>query len=390
MLAVLALGGYAPRTSTANSVPHGPLSMRDRATVPTASHLAATSPHRAAVWLGHQSVVASVRIQSDKRTLDIQYRDGASLVILPPELHAHWVPSRGFTRLSTTHGPVRDGAQPRALVLEPFAHQLGRTEAQTLTAKLTQQGFKVDLYEDQAVTVGVLESMANYSVVYIRSHSNVYGDGDAMVVTGETDAGPYAALFQDGSVAQATVAGEPNTNLYVAIRAPFFTKHVGMFPTDSVVFINGCAVLGATTFWGALHSRGDSALIGWDNEVYSFVNEAAASAVFDHFGAGQSVRDDIKAATDLGYGVSTVGDKVSHLGYTGNGDLTLQEVLTQSAPTPTAASTPIPTATATATPTSTPTPHKTTTHKKKLHCKRGYHIVHGKCRHCKNGKCKKR
>lgn len=406
------------------------LTQADRRVARVATHLAGSSPARAAAWLQHQHGVASVGLGPDWQTLDVHFVDGAELGILPrTQLQASFVTPHLAVGPVRRHVRTADAAQGHALVLEPFAHLLGHDGSfgQEEADLLTQAGFHVDVLRDASVTIGSLQNLASYSVVYMETHSNVLPDGDAIVVSGDTNAGAYPALFQDASVMQATVAGDPSMTLYLAVKSRFIQQHVGTWPDSSIVFINGCAVMNAPKFVGALQGRNVSSLVGWDNESFSSVDEAAASFIFQHLSQGQSVATAVNGAIGFGLGTSVVNGKVAHLSFTGDGQNTLANALAEATPTPiptatstsTVTPTPTPTvapATATATPhavkkhkkkhkkkpapkpTATPKPtskptvkHKskptTKKHKHTITCKKGSHVVRGKCVRCKNGKC---
>ena len=244
--------------------------------------------------------------------------------------------------------PHAGTASGRAIVLEPFADELGLgpTAGQAERDALAQAGFTVDVALNGQVTVGLMEHLADYSVIYMETHSGVLPNGDAVVVTGETDNDPYASLYQDGSLQQAYVAGTSDPILYNAITARFVTKHMGTFPNSSIVFLNGCKVLSAPVFVAAMRRQGVAAQISWDRNVSNTDAEQAAAFVLTHLAAGDSVQSDLTAADAAGLG-TTVGDEgTTHLGFFGDGDDTLPKALAGATPTPT----PTPTATATPTP----------------------------------------
>ncbi|MBV9279241.1 MAG: hypothetical protein JOZ41_04095 [Chloroflexi bacterium] len=288
---------------------------------------------------------------------------------------------------SRLHALVRVGdnaARGRAIVLEPFASELGRgaSAGDAQASALAQAGFHVDELKDSAVTVGVMETLGSYSVVYIETHSGVLPDGDADVVTGETNTRPYATLFNEKSLLQAFVAGDPSGTLYDAITAKFVRLHIGAFPASSVVFLNGCGVLAAPLFWDALHDQNVSTLISWDNDVDGDITDAAAQLLFTNLIQGGTVASAVTQVRAAGLGTSVVGTAVAHIGYIGDGGDTLQRALSGATPTPTPTPTPTDSPTPTVTPTATPVPKAAG--KKK--CKKGKRLVHGKCRPNKKAK----
>jgi len=395
ILCLLIVVGLVP-VPTAFSAPYGHaqyqgLSRVERAQGVAAARLAGRQPNVAARWLRHQTDVSRVAVGPDHATIAISFRDGAELAILPATLPRARPTLLPLMRPASVPGSmVRDpAATGRAIVLEPFATELGLgpTAGQDEANALTRAGFAVDVLRDAQVTVGTMSTLSSYGAVYFQTHSAVLPDGDAIVVTGQTDSAPYGDLYREHSLIQAFVAGDPAKKLYNAITSHFVTGHMGAFPSGSIMFLNGCAVLNAPVFWKALQQQNVSALISWDADVYSSSNEVAGSFVTTKLVNGDSVSAAVDDARQSGVGFDVVGDKVVHLGFSGDGAASLSAVLGRKAtltpapstdtptPVPTATSTPMPTATSTPMPTARPTV------KKHRRCRRSdRHFVHGKCR----------
>jgi hypothetical protein len=357
----------------------------------TASHLAAKSPERAVRWLiGHRGVAAG--LGADGRTVEIGFADGARLDIVPVAARRS-----GSTRYSAARlrllARSHDQATPvKAAVLLPFADELGEgaDAGQAEIDALKAAGFTVDVYRNADVSVDLLSHLADYSAVYLETHSGTLGDGDAILDTASTDSKQYAAYLKDGTVRQALAAG--SSNLYLAITAEFIQKHVGTFAPSSLLYLDGCDVLHATVFSDALAAKGLDSMITWDSHVYSGTSQNAAQFMFGQLGSGASVSAALAAANAAGLG-SGLGDQgIAHLGYVGDGDDTLARALAHYTAPPTA--TPTPTDTPTPTPTDTPTATPTPVAKKacpknsskkhgKCTCKKGYKMVNGKCKKVK-------
>lgn len=300
----------------------------------------------------------------DGRTVVLGYRDGPQLAILPPGTSAvRVIPPR---RVSLTRERTSTGA--RAVVLEPFADELGlgADAGDDEVKALSDAGFSVDVLRNGQVTVPVLQQIPQYAATYIDTHSGVLENGDAVVVTGESDPDPYADYFRDHTLMQATVAGDPSKKLYNAVTGAFYVTHAQPFPAGSLLYLNGCSVLNASAFWTAVHSRGLATMISWDEQAQVMTNESAASYVWSQLARGLSVGPVVAESVTEGIGVSLVDGKVAHLGYRGAGDETLADALRG-----TNAARPAPQPSLTARPTSTPRP--------KTACKRGYHRSHGHC-----------
>jgi|SRR5947209_618811 len=389
LLLVATILALAPLPHAFGSVRAGyvPLSTGDIRIGREASRLAAASPRQALRWLSARPGV-SAGLGRDGKTIAVAFRDGALLSILP-RFDAHFVHS-GVLR---TQVRVQDpGAPVKAAVLLPFADELSQPgqpdTGQAEIDALKSAGFTVDVYRNADVSIDLLTHLADYSAIYLETHSGTLGDGDAILDTASMDSKQYSAYLKDGTVRQALAAG--STQLFLAINAEFFQKHVGTFPSSSILYLDGCDVLHADVFWSAVHSRGVDAMLTWDSHVFSGASEAAAQFMFGQLSGGATVSEALAAANAAGYG-SGLGDQgIAHLGYVGDGKDSLPRALAHFAP----ADTPTPTPTDTPTATVTPTPTPSTVAKKscpryasRKHgscvCKKGYRMVHGKCKKVK-------
>jgi hypothetical protein len=368
-----------PRSYASAPSPIHALSSLDRQQAAFGAHLAGQSATRAAGWLRRRSDVRSVQIQRDAVTIKVSFRDGASIFVLPRTVHPLKLAPQPLTRLRTlqrkTPSLDRAGATSgRAIVLEPFATELnyGPNAGQTQVDALTKVGFKVDVARNAAVTVKTMETLADYSVVYLETHAGLLDNGDALVVTGESNAAPYKSLYDDKSLQQALVAGDASGTVYNAITSKFVLAYMGVFPNSSIVFLNGCSMLSAPLFWTDLHSKHVATMISWDHEVYNSVDGLAADSMLADLAKGDTVVGATQVTRAAGLGTSIVDGVTAHLGFEGDGANTLARALAGITP-----------AAPSVTPTATPHPAP-----KAVACKRGWHTVHGKCRRivkCKGG-----
>ena len=236
-----------------------------------------------------------------------------------------------------------NGRAPRALVLEPFAADLGEGDVagQPQVSALKRAGFSVDVYVNGAVTIPLLEGMAAYSVIYIESHSGVLPHGDAFVLDGERNPDPYRNLFLDGSVVQGGPETDPG-DLYVGVTHSFIQKHTGTFPDSSLVFLNGCSILTAPTFWQTLLEKNVGAIVSWTGQTDSKVAESAAAYVFGRMASGASVASAVSETRGAGLGESSTVYGDAQLDFRGDGNDTLASAAVEATPRPTAAPTPTP------------------------------------------------
>jgi hypothetical protein len=373
LFAAVAVVVAAILQSAARGTPYSPrLTSADRSAGERVSQLARHDVRAAVAWARRNADIASVAVGLDRHTIVLHYRDGRELIVLP----SHAVPVRIASTPRLPLSTARDSAATRALVLEPFATQLGfgPTTGDDEANALRAAGFSVDVLRDAQVTVPVMQSIPQYAVTYIETHAGVLPDGDAVVISGETDPGPYAGYYRDHTLAQATVSGDPTKALYNGVTGAFFIQHAAPFAAGSLFYINGCMVLDAPNFWPALQSRGLQALISWNGEAEASTDQTAGPYVLQELSHGLTVDSVVADALQKGVGVSVGASGIAHLGYVGNGQETLANALQGSDPaTPTATPSPPATPKPTIKPTPTPRP------KKKGACKPGHHRSHGRC-----------
>jgi hypothetical protein len=307
--------------------------------------------------------VRSAALGADGKTLDIYFRDGREMLILPAMTRATGAPQTATSELGR-FTPHQQAAGARAAVLEPFATELGLgpDAGAPVTAALQRSGFSVDQATDAQVTVASMTTLSQDAVVYMHTHAGVSSGGTGVVATGEAATGdpsvqPYLA---DGSVVVVGVAG--SNAQYYGITSRFITAHTSGFQPRALFFINGCALLQTTDFWAALHAGGAGVLVSWDADATNSDNYLTGAAFFNVMQAGSSVATTITTLRASGYGKSAYNGVTANLGYEGDGSITLASLRTSvlpPPPTPTATSTPLPTFTSLPAPTSTPRPTST-------------------------------
>lgn len=282
----------------------------------------------------------------------------------------------GFVADSGSHVPVRpaaasglaaspgNGLRPlvgsraalgRALILEPFASQLnmGPHAGDAVAEALMEGGYTVTQLYDNAVTLNTMATLSQYNIVYMQTHTGVNKDtGEAVVASGQVadvqTGGP--AVSPDYQTMTVNVEGGGNT-LYDGVMSGYIRTHEGQFPHDALIFINGCDFLDGKQFWNALAAKGVGAVVSWDSWTDPLQVNTAAQLFFGYMDQGMTVASAVEAVKAAGYGVSTTpGEPPAHIGYLGDGSLTLRRQLQQPTSTPAP-----PTATPTPTPVRLPT-----------------------------------
>lgn len=312
-------------------------------------------------WLREQPGVASAGLGRDGKTVDLRFFDGSEAAILPR------IPVESAIRPASHATVVRPHLQVpggRALVLEPFATELGlgSRAGEAEAVSLRSAGFAVDQAYDGQVDVALMRTLAQYNVVYILTHSGVNPEGEGVIATGQlANSDPSVQpLLDDHTVMIVGVVGTPD--MFYGLLSGYFREHASPFPLDSLWFINGCSMLKGSLVWHALASLNVRAMVSWDDEAMQNEDAVSAQLFFQSLAAGKTVSQAIADVVAAGHGRSVVGTTAGQLGYLGDGAFTLRDVLTQPTPTitptPTDTSTPLPTPTATASPTATPFVHR--------------------------------
>ncbi|GAC1632198.1 MAG: hypothetical protein NVS4B2_16820 [Chloroflexota bacterium] len=301
-------------------------------------------------WAHRHPDAVAVRRGPDGRTLTLQFRDGIRGSLLSSRLSRVRVPIQRFRSHERFFAP----GTARALIMEPFATQLGLgpNAADPERNALQNAGFAVDELFDQQVTLASMAAIHSYNLVYIETHSGVNTGGEGVVATGQlardNDAGA-ASLLKSGAAILVHVSG--SQQVYYGITSTYIRYYEDNFPGRSIVFLNGCETLNAPLFWQALQAKGVGVLVSWDKEATSMDNYLAGGAFFVEMSRGLSVKDAIAGEKSAGYGTSTVNGTPANLGFVGDGALTLKDAANP--PTPTLTPTPA------TLPTSAPTPSRT-------------------------------
>jgi len=277
-------------------------------------------------WLGRQTSVRSVSLGPDGRTVDVRFRDGRHIAILPASLGSVRLP-RSFRPEVNSRSRSMAPGPGRALVLEPFATELGLgpNAGDVEVADLHAAGFAVDQLYNTSVDVNSMKLLSQYNLVYMHTHSGFITGGLGLIATGQpfNNDPSMSPLIQNGSVVEAFVSGTDQH--YYAITATYLTDYEGQFARDSLVFFNGCNVLNAPDVWHAMQAKGLGVLVSWDAEATSLDNYFAGVAFFGGMrGQGVTVAQSIQQAQAAGYGKSTNNGQTARLGYLGDGTITLQ------------------------------------------------------------------
>lgn len=234
------------------------------------------------------------------------------------------VPAPGYANAS----PRAPGSgQPRALVLEPFATDLGDGPGpgQDVVNALQGAGYAVTVLLDVQVTVSVMRSLSRYAFIYISTHAGPLPNNDAAVATGDTRHHKFSSYLANYSLAEMRIASGGANRYFDAVTGRFIHRYDGVFPAHSIIFLNACNTLDMPLFWRYLRASGVGTLISWHHHVTSVDADRAAEAMLAALAAGKNISQALSATTAAGADTSVVKNKRGWLSFSGDGMNTLQQ-----------------------------------------------------------------
>lgn len=227
--------------------------------------------------------------------------------------------------LTPGHAHAAQGAfqfrPPRALVLEPFATDLGdgATTGQIVANELTSAGYAVTVLSDQQVTVPVMFNLSRYSFIYISTHVGPLPDNDAAIATGDTRHQPYASYLANYTLAEMKISHGGALKYFDAVTGLFIHRYVGTFSPHTIVFLNSCNALDMPLFWHYLQRSGVGTLISWHHHVTANDSDRAAEVMLGAMAKGQSVSQALATTKAAGAATSVIKNKTGTLNFMGDG-----------------------------------------------------------------------
>jgi len=197
-----------------------------------------------------------------------------------------------------TDNPTNSG-EPRAAIIDQlyaFDHQ-NQKLIDGVTVILEGDGFKVDLYQGDEVTVDFYRKLPEqgYKLVIFRAHSGVIkAEGGAVVKTSLfTSEGyspnKYVREQLNEELVQACV--DEGYSFYFAIDSKFITDRMKGHFDDTVIIVTGCSCLYLQDLAQAFIDKGASAYLAWDRTVsLDYVDDATMGLVQNLISEGLSIQ----------------------------------------------------------------------------------------------------
>jgi len=184
-------------------------------------------------------------------------------------------------------GPSDSDGLKAAIIDQLYAFDHPNQEfIEQVTGTLESDGFQVDLYQGDEVTVDLYRRLPEhgYKLIIFRAHSGVIkAEGEAVVKTSLFTSEGYSRTKYvreqlNEELVQAHVGeGYP---FYFAIGSKFITDRMkGQFD-DTVIVITGCSCLYLQDLARAFIDKGASAYLAWDHTVsLDYVDDATIALI---------------------------------------------------------------------------------------------------------------
>jgi len=173
-----------------------------------------------------------------------------------------------------------------------------------VTGTLESDGFQVDLYQGDQVTVDLYRRLATYGyqLIIFRAHSGVIkAEGEEVVRTSLFTSEGYSSTKYvreqlNEELAQARVGEGP---FYFAIGSKFITDRMkGQFD-DTVIIITGCSCLYLHDLAQAFSDKGASAYLAWDRTVsLDYVDDSTIALIDNLCSEGLTIEEAVAKTTE--------------------------------------------------------------------------------------------
>jgi Leucine-rich repeat (LRR) protein len=262
--------------------------------------------HMTVEWLEAQDIVADTGISSDG-TIWIVFSNGihAAIYTGPPETLGaastdFYGPSLSEAAYVTSTGSsIIYVGNNRALVLDPFYHQLSNDPQYYVHQELDEVGDSTYL-KDNTVTVEVMKTLYQYGVVSITTHGAVHGEflsENVGFLTGEEVTPVTLALhlvdLMNGLLSLGTVEDD---GTYFEILPAFITNYAAAPYPESLVYLGACDSLYNWTLAATFLNNGALTCLGFTEPASERFNDEKARELFyelvnNHKTVGQAFTD---------------------------------------------------------------------------------------------------
>jgi len=227
-------------------------------------------------WLKRQYGVEDAGISSDNATIWILFTSG-----LEGGVTTHPVGTKGSFSSTSTEPPAIPETT-NAIVLAPFFDEFtsdGGDESDYIAEKLSQLWSPVSTIKHSAVTVDLMKTLSQYTVVSISSHGSINSKDEVQIYTGEK-ATPLNRLQHIFDL----MAGRARVSIVNGhyMITPSFISHYGQPYPKSLIYISACSSVENNTMSNAFLDKGAYTYFGYDDIVWPDFAYSIGTRLFDY------------------------------------------------------------------------------------------------------------
>jgi uncharacterized protein CbrC (UPF0167 family) len=141
-------------------------------------------------------------------------------------------------------------------------------------AFLFSSNVSVDVYKDENVTVQLFRKLPRYgySLIILRVHTGIYGEGSTAISPGLFTNEPYNTYEyvveqMTNQICPAVIGDDPAARRYFAVTSDFVNLSMEGNFNGSLIVLSSCLGLWMNQLSEAMVHKGARAFIGWDEKV---------------------------------------------------------------------------------------------------------------------------
>lgn len=193
-----------------------------------------------------------------------------------------------------------DSGEPRAAIIDQlyaFDHP-NQEFIDEVTDTLEGDGFEVDLYQGDEVTVDFYRDLPkhSYKLLILRTHSGLINPtGEAVVKTSLFTSQLYNRIqYPREQLTEEVVKArvDPGYPYYFAVDSRFIARRTKGHFDNTVIIIAGCSCLAIQDLAQAFINKGASAYLAWDHTVkLDYVDDAAIALMENLCAEGLTIEE---------------------------------------------------------------------------------------------------
>jgi hypothetical protein len=215
-----------------------------------------------------------------------------------------------FAEPTSHYEPENSNNDLKAAIVDQLSLTFpNQTFTETITSALTRDGYTVDYFSGEKVTVELYRDLPlrGYKLIVFRVHS-----GYDFLFTGEKyTAQSYVQEQLADQVLKAQVSDD--ADFFFGISVGFIRQCMRSNFTDTVIILMGCNALDWPDLANAFIARGASAVVGWTGAVQSSYTDEATSILLAQYITGKMPLENAVSETMKEMGIDSHDE--TRLGY---------------------------------------------------------------------------